>query len=118
MSYFIPSFFQKRLLRYALSRLEIVDTDALDLDSLGITWGQRSTFELRDVGLRLEVCEQLYILAVLLGCGCYLGCLCTMTDPGMQSLESCEDLTAPTGVRNNQSLCFDCSCDYTRGYLC
>ncbi|KAF3490589.1 Atg2p [Arthroderma uncinatum] len=54
MSYFLPSFFQKRLLRYALSRLEIVDTDALDLDSLGITWGQRSTFELKDVGLRLE----------------------------------------------------------------
>ncbi|EFE33585.1 autophagy regulatory protein Atg2, putative [Trichophyton benhamiae CBS 112371] len=54
MSYFVPSFFQKRLLRYALSRLEIIDTDALDLDSLGITWGQRSTFELRDVGLRLE----------------------------------------------------------------
>ncbi|EGD93411.1 hypothetical protein TESG_00956 [Trichophyton tonsurans CBS 112818] len=54
MSYFVPSFFQKRLLRYALSRLEIVDTDALDLDSLGITWGQRSTFELRDVCLRLE----------------------------------------------------------------
>lgn len=55
MSYFLPSFFQKRLLRYALSRLELVDTDALDLDSLGITWGQRSTFELRDLGLRLEV---------------------------------------------------------------
>ncbi|KAK2757631.1 autophagy- protein 2 [Arachnomyces sp. PD_36] len=54
MSYFLPSFFQKRLLRYALSRLELVDTDALDLDSLGIKWGQRSTFELRDVGLRLE----------------------------------------------------------------
>lgn len=56
MSYFLPSFFQKRLLRYALSRLQLVDTDDLDLDSLGITWGQRSTFELRDVGLRLEVC--------------------------------------------------------------
>ncbi|QSS63288.1 autophagy protein Atg2 [Histoplasma capsulatum] len=54
MSYFLPSFFQKRLLRYALSRLELVDTDALDLESLGITWGQRSTFELRDIGLRLE----------------------------------------------------------------
>ncbi|OAX84933.1 hypothetical protein ACJ72_00686 [Emergomyces africanus] len=54
MSYFLPSFFQKRLLRYALSRLELVDTDALDLDSLGIRWGQRSTFELRDIGLRLE----------------------------------------------------------------
>ena len=60
MSYFLPSFVQKRLLRYALSRLELVDTDALDLDSLGITWGQRSTFELRDVGLRLEVCIPSY----------------------------------------------------------
>ncbi|OKL60831.1 Autophagy-related protein 2 [Talaromyces atroroseus] len=54
MDYFLPSFVQKRLLRYALSRLELVDTDAIDLDSLGIRWGQRSTFELRDIGLRLE----------------------------------------------------------------
>ena len=55
MDYFLPSFVQKRLLRYALSRLELVDTDAIDLDSLGIRWGQRSTFELRDIGLRLQV---------------------------------------------------------------
>ncbi|RHZ65832.1 putative autophagy regulatory protein Atg2 [Aspergillus thermomutatus] len=55
MAYFLPSFFQKRLLRYALSRLELVDTEALDLDSLGIRWGQRSTVELRDIGLRLEL---------------------------------------------------------------
>jgi autophagy-related protein 2 len=55
MAYFLPSFFQKRLLRYALSRLGIVDTEALDPDSLGIRWGQRSTVELRDVGLKLEV---------------------------------------------------------------
>lgn len=55
MAYFLPSFFQKRLLRYALSRLELVDTEALDLDSLGIRWGQRSTVELRDIGLKLEV---------------------------------------------------------------
>ncbi|KAF7594319.1 autophagy- protein 2 [Aspergillus hancockii] len=54
MAYFLPSFFQKRLLRYALSRLELIDTEALDLDSLGIRWGQRSTVELRDIGLRLE----------------------------------------------------------------
>ncbi|KAI9932683.1 hypothetical protein ASPWEDRAFT_166338 [Aspergillus wentii DTO 134E9] len=54
MAYFLPSFFQKRLLRYALSRLELVDTEALDLDSLGIRWGQRSTVELRDIGLRIE----------------------------------------------------------------
>lgn len=55
MAYFLPSFFQKRLLRYALSRLGLVDTEALDLDSLGIRWGQRSTVELRDIGLRLDV---------------------------------------------------------------
>ncbi|PYH46897.1 putative autophagy regulatory protein Atg2 [Aspergillus saccharolyticus JOP 1030-1] len=54
MAYFLPSFFQKRLLRYALSRLELVDTEALDLDGLGIRWGQRSTVELRDIGLKLE----------------------------------------------------------------
>ncbi|KAF7122023.1 hypothetical protein CNMCM5793_009578 [Aspergillus hiratsukae] len=55
MAYFLPSFFQKRLLRYALSRLELVDTEALDLDRLGIRWGQRSTVELQDIGLRLEL---------------------------------------------------------------
>ncbi|PGH07551.1 hypothetical protein AJ79_06221 [Helicocarpus griseus UAMH5409] len=54
MSLFLPSFIQKRLLRYALSQLDLIDTDALDLDSLGITWGQRSTFDLRDINIRLE----------------------------------------------------------------
>jgi autophagy-related protein 2 len=54
-SYFMPSFFQKRLLKYALSRLGLVDTEALDPDNLGIRWGQRSTIELRDIGLKLEV---------------------------------------------------------------
>ncbi len=46
---------QKHLLRYLLSRLEVLDTDALDLDSLGLDWGRRSTVELRDVGLRKGV---------------------------------------------------------------
>lgn len=55
MDFLLPSFVQKRLLRYALSRLELVDTEALDLDTLGIRWGQRSTFELRELGLKLEV---------------------------------------------------------------
>lgn len=54
-SYFMPSFFQKRLLKYALSRLGLVDTEALDPDNLGIRWGQRSTIELKDIGLKLEV---------------------------------------------------------------
>ncbi len=56
MAYFsIPSFFQKRVLRYALSRLDLIDVDALDLEKLDIAWGNRSTVELRDVGLRPEV---------------------------------------------------------------
>jgi hypothetical protein len=61
MDYFLPSFVQKRLLRYAISRLEIIDTEAIDLDSLGIRWGQRSTFELRELGLRLDVSERFVI---------------------------------------------------------
>ena len=45
----------KRLLQYALSRLEILDTDALDLENLDIAWGKNSVFEFKDVGLRLQV---------------------------------------------------------------
>ncbi|KAI9820141.1 MAG: autophagy- protein 2 [Thelocarpon impressellum] len=54
-SYLLPAYIQKRLLRYALSQLEVLDTDALDLEKLDIAWGKRSTVELRDVGLRLKV---------------------------------------------------------------
>lgn len=53
MAYFLPSYFQKRLLRYALSRLDFIDSDALDLDNLGVTIGQRSVIELRNVGIRV-----------------------------------------------------------------
>ena len=56
MGYFIPSFFQKRILHYALSRIELLDPDDLDLANLDITWGRKSTIELRDIGLRLAVC--------------------------------------------------------------
>lgn len=55
MTYFLPSFLQKRILRYALSRLELLDTDDLGLDKLEIAWGKRSTVELRDVGVHLKV---------------------------------------------------------------
>lgn len=54
-SFLLPTSIQKRLLRYALSRLELLDTDALDLDRLDISWGSKSTLEFRDVGLRLKV---------------------------------------------------------------
>lgn len=60
MAYFIPSFFQKRILRYALSRLDLLDTDALDLDKLDITWGKRSTVEVRDIGVHTKV-RRIYV---------------------------------------------------------
>ena len=53
-AYFLPSYFQKRLLRYALSRLDFIDSDALDLDNLGFTIGQRSVIELKNVGVKVS----------------------------------------------------------------
>lgn len=55
MAYFIPSYFQKRILRYALSRLDFLDAEHLNLDNLDITWGKKSVVELRDLGIQLEV---------------------------------------------------------------
>ena len=48
----------KRLLQYALSRLEILDTDALEWDNLDIALGKKTVFEFRVVGLRLKVVHQ------------------------------------------------------------
>ncbi|KAI9889348.1 MAG: autophagy- protein 2 [Vezdaea aestivalis] len=61
-SYLLPSSFQKRFLRYALSKLELLDTDALDLERLDIAWGKRSTVELKDVGLHLTKLASLICL--------------------------------------------------------
>ncbi len=54
MAFFLPSFFQKRILRYALSRLELLDTKDFDLENLDIVWGKRSTVELRNIGVHIE----------------------------------------------------------------
>ena len=45
----------KRLLRYALSRLELLDAEALDMDNLDLAIGMNTVFEFRDVGVKLEV---------------------------------------------------------------
>lgn len=47
----------KRLLRYALSRLELLDTDDLDTDKLDLAWGKNNVLTFQDVGIRLEACH-------------------------------------------------------------
>ncbi|KEZ40683.1 Autophagy-related protein 2 [Scedosporium apiospermum] len=49
----------KRLLRYALSRLELLDADALDMDNLDLAIGRNTVFEFRDVGIRLKKLEKI-----------------------------------------------------------
>ena len=52
---FRSSLMPKRLLRFALSRLDVLDTDALDLDNLDFALGRNTVLEFRDVGLVLPV---------------------------------------------------------------
>ncbi|KKF94890.1 Autophagy-related protein 2 [Ceratocystis platani] len=49
----------KRLLRHALSRLDFLDTDAIDIDNLDLAIGRNTVLEFRDVGLRLEKLERI-----------------------------------------------------------
>ncbi|PMD23955.1 hypothetical protein NA56DRAFT_687462 [Hyaloscypha hepaticicola] len=58
-AYFQASSMPKRLLQYALSRLEILDTNALGLDNVDIALGKNTVLEFRDVGLRLKKLETL-----------------------------------------------------------
>ncbi|KAK6583160.1 hypothetical protein PZA11_004236 [Diplocarpon coronariae] len=58
-SYFQASSMPKRLIQYVLSRIEILDTDALDLQNLDVAWGKNSTFEFREVALRMKKLETL-----------------------------------------------------------
>ncbi|KAE8452926.1 hypothetical protein EG329_013198 [Mollisiaceae sp. DMI_Dod_QoI] len=58
-AYFQASSMPKRLLQYALSKLEILDTDGLGLDKLDIALGRNSTVEFRDVGIRLQKLQTL-----------------------------------------------------------
>lgn len=55
MAYFIPLGVQKRLLRYALSKLELLNTNQLDLEKLDIALGKNSTVSLKDVEINTEV---------------------------------------------------------------
>lgn len=45
----------KRLLRFALARLDVLDETALDLENLDFAVGTNTVLEFRDVGLVLQV---------------------------------------------------------------
>ncbi|CAI4215270.1 unnamed protein product [Parascedosporium putredinis] len=49
----------KRLLKFALSRLELLDADALNMDNLDLAIGRNTVFEFRDVGIKLKKLEQI-----------------------------------------------------------
>lgn len=45
----------KKLLRYALSRLELLEAEALDMENLDFALGRNTVFEFRDVGIKVKV---------------------------------------------------------------
>lgn len=55
LSSFWGSDLPKRMLRYALTRLDMLDTDGLDMDKLDFTLGRNSVATFQDVGIKLEV---------------------------------------------------------------
>ena len=70
----MASFFQsfrsssmaKQLLRFALSRLDLLDDRALDLENLDLALGRNTVLEFRDVGLVLPVRTLSLLLPFLL----------------------------------------------------
>lgn len=45
----------KRLLRYALGKLELLDAEALDMENLELAIGRQTVFEFKNVGIKLKV---------------------------------------------------------------
>ncbi|KAG7120211.1 Autophagy-related protein 2 like [Verticillium longisporum] len=56
---FRSSTMPKRLLRYALSKLELLEEETLDIENLEFALGRNTVFEFKDVGMRLKKLERL-----------------------------------------------------------
>jgi autophagy-related protein 2 len=53
---FSTSNMARALLKFALSKIDLLDTDALSIDdNLNLAFSRQSTVEFRDVGVRVEV---------------------------------------------------------------
>lgn len=48
------AWWQKKLLRYALSRTGFLDDNAIDLDNLDVAFGKQNVFQFKDVGLNIK----------------------------------------------------------------
>ncbi|KAG6037003.1 hypothetical protein E4U41_005355 [Claviceps citrina] len=57
----------KRLLRYALSRLDLLDAEALDMDNLDLALGRNTVLEFRDVGIKRKKLQKLLSLPPAFG---------------------------------------------------
>jgi autophagy-related protein 2 len=49
----------KRLLRYVMSKLDLLEAEALDLENLDLAFGKNTVLEFRDVGIQIQVRAQL-----------------------------------------------------------
>ncbi|KAB5525607.1 hypothetical protein GE09DRAFT_976257 [Coniochaeta sp. 2T2.1] len=56
---FRSSSMPKRLLRYVLTKLDLLDAEALDMENLDLAWGRKTVLEFRDVGIKLQKLEKL-----------------------------------------------------------
>lgn len=52
----------KKLLRYALGKLELLDAEALDMENLELAIGRQTVFEFKNVGIKLKVIGPLIIV--------------------------------------------------------
>lgn len=100
----------KRLLRYALSRLELLDSDALDMDNLDLAIGRNTVFEFRDVGVQLDV-------SLLILCWRTVRPLDTMGKRLTSTLETGEAAEAARDVCDTESQGFTAPSYNTDGLL-
>ncbi|KAJ9130404.1 Autophagy-related protein 2 [Coniochaeta hoffmannii] len=56
---FRSSSMPKRLLRYVMSKLDLLEAEALDLENLDLAFGKNTVLEFRDVGIQIQKLEKL-----------------------------------------------------------
>ena len=55
MAFLLPPSVKQRLLRFALSKIDVIDDSAIDLDKFNFSWGRTSVITLPKVPLKAAV---------------------------------------------------------------